>query len=453
MALCAFFGLKNTPLAPLLHTSHTQLNLLHRFVGYTTILQVFLHAVFYTMHFARKNSWETLVEEGNIEGIFAGVAMLVLLMGILRRWAYELFYASHIAGFITAVVLVGLHRPDWAKKLPVVMLFTASIWMLDRIIQTARMLHSLVNNHATFHPLPDGGTRLILKKPCADAASPGSHCFLWIPRIHIFENHPFTIVSNGPSGLELVMKSHRGFTKAVHSFASRYPSCITWAAVDGPYVSLPDLENYDHLILIAGGSGAAFTFGLMNRIISEPDRFRPHSIQFVWSVRRRGKFPRSVTPYFFNHRAEHTSWFHDHVQNITRAIPNARTTIYITSDEPITGPNAGICTRVLSGEIQSMIPHESDPHTYGAIPELDGMDGLSTRAAYARLEQIATIKCMKMETEAVICEATRAINNDQRVLVAACGPQSLMDAVRDSAESWRTRLGLRLCIHCEDFNN
>lgn len=289
MALCVFFGLKNTPLETLAHTSHTQLNIFHRIVGYATVLLVLLHAIFYTIHFGRQGRWEALVEGGNIEGIGAGAALLILLMAVFRHRNYELFYISHITGFVAAVILVALHRPDWTKKLPVVMMFTISIWILDRIIRAMRMCHNLVNNVAIFKPLTDGGTRVLLKKPCARSAFPGAQCFLWIPRIALYESHPFTIVSNGPLGLELVIKSHQGFTKTIHDFSARHPGRTVWASIDGPYGSLPVTEGYDRLILIAGGSGAAFTFGLMNRIIGQYQTYRTQSIEFVWAVRRIGE--------------------------------------------------------------------------------------------------------------------------------------------------------------------
>lgn len=288
MSLCVFFGLKNTPLGPIAAVAHTQLNILHRFVGYATVFLVLLHAIFYTVYFGRQGRWETLVEEGNVEGLAAGACMLVLLMGVFRHRGYELFYVSHVAGFMAVVILTWFHRPDWAKKLPVVMLVIACMWSLDRIIRAARTLYNLVNNQATFYPLPGGGTRILLKKPGAKAALPGSHGFLWIPRIHPYQGHPFTIVSNGSSGLELVIKPHEGFTKAVSKFAADRPGRARWASMDGPYGSLPDMGVYDKLIFVSGGSGAAFTFGLMNRIMGSHEGARTQSIDFLWAVKRKG---------------------------------------------------------------------------------------------------------------------------------------------------------------------
>lgn len=285
MALCVFLGLKNTPLGPVAAVAHTELNVLHRIVGYITVLEVFVHATLYTVHFGRQGRWATLIEEGNVQGLGAGIAMIILLMGFLRHRGYEIFYVGHISGFMAAVIFTGLHRPDWAKKLPIVMLVTACMWSLDRIIRATRILCNLVNNPVTFYPLPDGGTRLLLKKPGAEVAFPGSHGFLWIPRIHPYASHPFTVVNNGPMGLELVIAPRGGFTKSVSKFAAQYPGCTQWASIDGPYGSLPDTEVYDRLILISGGSGAAFTFGLVNRIFNKYESSRIQSTYFVWAVK------------------------------------------------------------------------------------------------------------------------------------------------------------------------
>jgi predicted ferric reductase len=117
---------------------------------------------------------------------------------------------------------------------------------------------------------------------------------LWIPRLQFYQTHPFTVVSNGPAGLELVIKSHARFTKALYDFATEKPGCATSVSVNGPYGSLPDMASYDKLVLISGGSGAAFTFGLLNRLLDNPDRPKSQSIDFVWAVKRTGAFPDSA---------------------------------------------------------------------------------------------------------------------------------------------------------------
>ncbi|KAG7059138.1 hypothetical protein JMJ77_0006506 [Colletotrichum scovillei] len=313
MTLCIFFGMKNTPLTPMVGVSHAQLNILHRIVGYTAVLLLALHAIFYTIHFHRYGKLASLLKPEDLAGIGAAIGMIVLFLGILRHRNYELFYISHIAGFAAAVILTGLHRPNWAKRIPALMSFAFGLWLLDRTIRASRMLYNLINNSVAFYPLPDGGTRLLLKKPGLQTASPGTHIFLWIPRVHIYENHPFTIVNNGPSGLELVMKSHQGFTKAVTS----HPRSTAWASVDGPYGVCPNMDSYDKLIFIAGGSGAAFTFGLMNRILGQSERPKLQSVEFVWTVRR----------------TDHLKWFSEHLSNLMKMGPAVRVSLFVTNEE------------------------------------------------------------------------------------------------------------------------
>ncbi|KAF7540733.1 hypothetical protein G7054_g1190 [Neopestalotiopsis clavispora] len=384
MALCVFFGLKNTPLTTLMHTSHTQLNIVHRLVGYSTIFLVFLHAVFYAVHFGRQGRWETLVEEGNIEGIGAGAAFIVLLMAIFRHRGYEVFYVSHIL---------------------------------------------------------DGGVRVVLKRPCAQIASPGSHCFLWIPQIRLWESHPFTIVSNGPSGLELVMKSHKGFTEALYTFASRYPGFSTHASVDGPYGALPDTAKYDKLVLLAGGSGAAYAFGLLNRIIDKPERSTIQSINFFWTVKR----------------IEHLSWFRDHLHNMASAGLPIHITVYITGPKSSANHYDAANTVVKSNEMQNGMESRSllqgSASSYGTIQEADATAEQPVSPANVKFAKLCDIKTVRMDTEVVFEKMLRTVNSHDRVLVATCGPKSLMDDVRESVDHWRNKSDLAIQMHSEAFDS
>ncbi|KAI1614880.1 ferric reductase NAD binding domain-containing protein [Exophiala viscosa] len=427
MALCVFFGLKNTPLALVTAVSRTQLNIFHRIVGYTTTFLVLLHAIFYTIHFGRQGRGATLCEAGNREGLGSGVAMFILLMGVFRHQQYQTFYVSHTSGFIAAVILTGLHRPDWAKKLPVVMLFIACMWSLDRGVRAARMCYNLVNNHAAFYPLPGGGTRLLLRKPYVEVALPGSHCFLWTPRLQLYQAHPFTIVSNGPSGLELVIKS-------VCEFAIQHPGCATWVSVDGPYGTLPDTAIYDKLVLIAGGSGAAFTFGLLNRMLNHSGRITFQSIDFVWAVKS----------------TEHLSWFSEHLHNLERAGSSMKVRLYITSEESSTSPeNASYLNSGLE-DIQRLLPVD-DAFADEDMLKTGIMHPLLSGKAQKGLEHIINVKYGKMSTERVICEAMQGVEGHHRVLVVACGPTSLLDAVRDSVDHCEDKSGYSIDVHCEDF--
>ncbi|KAF5563622.1 ferric-chelate reductase [Fusarium phyllophilum] len=416
MALCVFFGLKNTPLGPLASISHSQLNILHRVVGYTTVFLLTLHALVYTIHFGRQGRLVQLLKKEDIEGMGAGIAMLVLLMGVFRHKRYELFYASHIVGFMAVVLLTALHRPNWAKKIPTVMFIIFSVWTVDRLIRLTKLFRNLVNNSATFYPLHTRGTRIVLKKPGMGDALPGSHCFLWIPGLRMFETHPFTIVSNDSSGLELVMKSHEGFTKAVGNFASKHHRTTVWASIDGPYGSLPDTNSYDRLILIAGGSGAAFTFGVMNRIMMHHEKLAVQSIEFVWAVRH----------------IEQLSWFHRHLSNIANSEYPISVNVYVTGEESASGSVADDSdTQESSGGAESETLLRENAFDYESISEIDYLCGSIRGATDDELKSSPLFE--KMDVDGTIRTAIEATGSHDRVLVLSCGPKSLMDAVQDSA--------------------
>ena len=291
MALCVFFSMKNTPLS-FLPTSHAELNVLHRIVGYTSGILILMHALLYTITLAMRDHLAKLLEWSDLSGIGSGTSMVVLIViGIYRTRNFRLFYFSHIMGFCAMLAFTYFHRPNWFKKLPIVVLFMASLWIFDRGVRGARTVYHMVNNQVTLHPLPDGATRVIVHKPANGATiTAGTHCYLWIPRLRFLQTHPFTVVSSGPAGIELVIKAQEGFTQKILALAQAKPGiAIPWVSVDGPYGSLPDTRKYDRIIFVAGGSGAAFTFGLMNRTMNLADQRPGQIIELVWAVKRSGK--------------------------------------------------------------------------------------------------------------------------------------------------------------------
>jgi predicted ferric reductase len=290
MALVVFLALKNTPLAFLTAYSYERLNCLHQIAGYTMFTAMILHAAIYTAFFNSQGRLLSIyAERGQIAAIVAGFAFLSVIFSavFLRRVWYELFYVTHIASWIIAVVAVGFHQPDFGNKTLYVTLTAASIWGLDRIIRASRVLYYSANNEATLHPLPDGGTKIIVKK-VPGRAEPGKHCFIRIPAIRKFETHPFTIHRSSP--MEFTAKARNGFTSDLHKYAVAHPGASVRASVDGPYGTFPDPMEFDKIVLIAGGGGATFTFGLAVNILERMDEDSPKNVVFIWSVKKHGEW-------------------------------------------------------------------------------------------------------------------------------------------------------------------
>lgn len=213
IAFITFLSLKNTPLGFLTGYSYERLNV-HQVAGYCTITWSMLHAVVYVAAWSKTNSLPNLLEKSQVMGIISGFAMLAILGTalLLRKLRYEVFYIVHIIMFmLILIIVVGMHRPDLSRKTLVIILFAASIWVFDRVLRFLRISLLSLGNTATVTPLPFGGTRIMLRRS-PGCATPGSHCFLWIPGIRMAETHPFTVVSN--NSLEFVIAACDGFTRS-----------------------------------------------------------------------------------------------------------------------------------------------------------------------------------------------------------------------------------------------
>ncbi|KAI1126535.1 ferric reductase transmembrane component 5 [Nemania abortiva] len=442
VALLVLLALKNTPLAFLMGYPHNHLNYFHQVAGYMTISLMLLHAALYPPYYVTiKLKPETLIEKDNVMGIISGSAMFLILMSVffLKRMRYEVFYVAHIVLFIISLVTLGLHRPEWMRSIPVIVLFAGALWFSDRLVRGARLLCNMLNNEAKLTVLSgidDGdkcATRVLLKKPLA-RATPGSHCFLWIPAVRAFETHPFTIVSNGPEGLELVAQAEDGFTRSLYEMAQAGKSGV-WAAADGPYGSAPDLTDYSKLVLIAGGSGVTFTLGLALNALerrsasTDGEEKQQQEISLIWATRR----------------IEHTQWFDEHAKTLMSSHnPRVSLAYFITADSSSTMKTSMNSSQdsVSHGNLEGVIGDESK----------DGANITAIIADDTRRGSLLAVRNQKLNLEETVVEAVRPVGKDQRVLVACCGPERMAKDVRDAVAQCMTAEGPSITLLCESFS-
>ena len=248
-----------------------------------------LHAITYLVTLSREDLLHVMLAQNQIMGIVAGSTLLVNLTTalIVRRVSYEAFYVAHVTLFMLLIIALGLHRPFLSGRAIYIFIFTASIWTLDRIFRFCKIGWFAFGNTASVILLHHAGVRIELSRS-PKRAVPGSHVFLWIPKIRATETHPFTVVSTNP--LELVVSAQDGFTKDLLLFASQNPGTKLRASCDGPYGTLPKFFNFDHIILIAGGSGASFTFGVaLDLVRRASSSIKMPIIHFIWVIRERSK--------------------------------------------------------------------------------------------------------------------------------------------------------------------
>lgn len=246
-----------------------------------------LHAAMEIEADAKIHDFKGLLEEDIAMGIVAAFAMLIMLVTALsiRHIRYEAFYVIHITLFMLMLISIGMHRPLLQTKSIYIIIFAACLWVSDRILRSSRMIWYFFGNRAVVHQLPHGGVRLVLRRSPWRAA-PGGHVFLWIPSVRFAETHPFTIVSTNP--LELVISAQDGFTRELMSLASKSSGAVLRASCDGPYGTIPNFGHFEHTILIAGGSGATFTFGVALNLIHQNNPRQTPMIHFIWVIRHQG---------------------------------------------------------------------------------------------------------------------------------------------------------------------
>ncbi|KAH6889671.1 hypothetical protein B0T10DRAFT_606198 [Thelonectria olida] len=446
ITLAVFLGLRNSPLGILTSHTYNRLNVLHRVVGYTAIAQMILHAIFYMMRFGSKHRWDVFLNRPNLEGSISGVGMLVLLFGLLRHRGYEAFVISHIMGSFITILFAGLHRPVWRHKIPIIMMVAAGLWIFDRLVRAVTLFSNLYKTKAALYPLPKGGIRLVVRAQLKKF-KPGTHASVWIPGIRAMQTHPFTVVSSTASGLEMVIKSHRGFTKDIYNYATLSPGSPISASVEGPYGSLPNLEHFDRIVLIAGGSGGAFTFGLANTLLSNLEPGSPRLVDFFWSVRSK----------------ENLTWFARSLDDLSSYPSNIRVALHVTELPNITTPyrdySPGSSTPALIAA-GDFLPQIGQGGTVESLHRLVLDSSLAwQRNTPLRSEEFDSIhldakfniKYERLRVREAVYDVVQSMGINQRVLIAACGPQSMMNDVMAAAGKCISSDGPSVEVHCENF--
>lgn len=476
MCVAILLGLKNTPLAVLLPFSYERLNPVHQMVGYVQFVLTVLHASTYTAYFNGQGRLQSMyAKPEEIAGIVAGFAFLSIVVSgaLVRRFWYEPFVWMHRLSVATSIVAMAFHQPDWHKKLIVFTIVAGCMWLLDILTRLGKLMCHGVNNTATLYPLPGEATRVVLKKGPANV-QPGKHCFLWIPAIRKFELHPFTCHRSSP--MEFTVKAHDGFTRDLHAHAVAHPGEPLTASFDGPYGKFPNPARFDKVVLIAGGAGATFTFGLLENLLAQMTSSSggepPHNrVDFIWSVRDRANL----------------SWFRQQLDLISAHEHAARVgvSLHVTLAEPPSPSSEAVVVRAADNNNNkvSMAPRrdsgifspsspsasESDLEKREELTEKDleraietrvertasATDGLSSEAKEAAAGVVTgaayATKAGRPDAATIIREAVAATPPNQRVLVAGCGPKSLMDAVRGATAALMRPGGPGVELHLEQF--
>ena len=218
---------------------------------------------------------------------------------------YELFVAIHIPVSIVFLAMMFWHCNNYLTSWNY-LFATLAIWLLSYICRLFflnwtdfRKMSWLVGDEAGVYLMQENAVKITI--PTQKKWKPGQYVYLRMPGISIFENHPFTIASlcseDFPSeygddykDMILVFRPFGGFTKRVLNNAlEKGPWHSYRAFIDGPYGGMVrDPASFDHVVLIAGGSGIT---ALVSHLLDLIKRMRDGKavtkrVQIIWALKR-----------------------------------------------------------------------------------------------------------------------------------------------------------------------
>ncbi|KAH6695412.1 hypothetical protein F5X68DRAFT_272775 [Plectosphaerella plurivora] len=280
----------------LIGASHERLNWLHRWVGRTILITATIHGFHFYTEWAQADLVQLEMEMMSSIVPYGFGAWAVLLWTLvvsvapLRRLAYEVFVAQHIASAAAFLWLLYVHVPKYARYY---VWFAIGAWASDRLGRL--ILFICVNYTPVLRTRSSKGCRCqsASKRPwfghAADVRAvddqvtvisvhhtisrwrPGQHFYVWMPRLGLLETHPYTVMCTSACGcgLQFVVRKHGGFSKRLHDFGLKNPggSSATTALVTGPYGSPAAWHTFATLVLISGSTGASFTLSILQGVL------------------------------------------------------------------------------------------------------------------------------------------------------------------------------------------
>lgn len=415
MVWMAVLPLKTVPLPLLLRTTAPHLNSYHRWIGRMIFLCVTIHLISWIRMLNKLGIWEQRKTDPMILfGLTAYTAITLMtvtgLPFIRKRFHNRLFYPLHVISFIAVFVCLLNHvRFTWTYIYPIIGCLV--IDYLARVCSFAkwRMLTwrypvrvQMVTSEVVRLEIPLNKMfwSAFTLQPHWEA---GQFAVLNIPAIGVLQSHPFSIVSL-PTHRDGTVGYMSFFINATGSWTKRLKHMVetlderetidVW--LHGPYGTFPNWSLYDHILLVCGSVGANYAIPIMEHL---------HRIEWRGSL--------------------HLLWF---------VRSDAQLEQYDIETDMITSPPSNY-------QVDCIVTRERRAPT--VMLNLDGSKEQPRR----------TVRYGKSNARSLVRSLLLTGHERMQMYVGACGPESLLDAVKQGVSDAVNddQVNHSIDLHVEEF--
>ena len=325
------FALRNNPFIWILGVSYDTFNLFHRWTARLVILESIAHvAAFmyntYRVTYKGHGGWssigwvlgQSVSYQWGLAGFIAFVLLLLQSLGPLRRAFYDTFLNLHRIGIIVAISGVYFHMAKHAlPQLPWAYLFIGLL-TLEPAIRVGRIIYYNLSwkqrswTKVTVEALPGEATRVTFSIPRSWNAKPGSHTYIYLPRIAPLSLHPFSVawhtssgcsrldpeklpssvedleIENGPGTISCIVRARTGMTRSLYNkvLKSKTGHIELWGAIEGPYGGYHSLDSYGTVVLFAAGAGITHQLSFVRNLLAgySHNTAATRKIVLVWCI-------------------------------------------------------------------------------------------------------------------------------------------------------------------------
>jgi len=295
---------KNSLWSFTLGISHDQLVKYHKIISRITFVFMMVH-IFGMISDFKASLYTTMIEnQKNMYGIISACSFLMIALTSLRPIRikyYNFFYYAHLVFNIVALIFLYLHAPSTSFWL----LISLIPYALDQSIKLYYVIRYRLYKNLHINDIEVLGKTLTKLTIGCDGFSgkAGQFVYINIPKISLFEWHPFSISSITEDGFTLHILKQKGWTMKLYEYAEQISSSNKESnssgtsklinsefviRMHGPYGHQQiDYHQYDHIVLASGGVGSTPMICLLQTLIDEIDKniLKCKKIYFIWIVK------------------------------------------------------------------------------------------------------------------------------------------------------------------------